>query len=127
MFSKLKGIFKKKEKTHKQVTLTMTKKWINRLLNVGCLWISWSYVLATLAALNGNYTVCENLSRSIVQFIVATILAYFLKSFFETHSEEHNKLVREMNGINVNSDNTQDTYFEEKSEQFMNNSNEVVW
>lgn len=127
MFDKLKGLFKKKEKTHKQVTLTMTKKWVSRLLSMGMVWVTWSYVLATVAALNGNYTVCENLSRSVIQFVIATILSYMLKSFFETHSEEHNKLVRDMNGINVGSENTQDTYFEEKPEQFMSNSNEVVW
>lgn len=127
MFDKLKGLFKKKNKTHTEQILTMTKKWIGRLLGMGCLWITWSYVLATIAAMNGNYTVCENLSRSVVQFVVATILGYMLKSFFETHSEEHNKLVREINGINVGSESTQDTYFEEKPEQFMSNSNEVVW
>lgn len=127
MFNKLKSIFKRKKKSHTEQILTMTKKWIGRLLSMGCLWITWSYVLATFAAMNGNYTVCENLSRSVVQFVVATILGYMLKSFFETHSDEHNKLIMRMNGINMDSDNVTDTYFEETSEQFMNNSNEVVW
>lgn len=127
VWSKIKEKFKKKVKTHKEETLTMTKKWIGRLLSFGCLWITWSYILASYAAFNGNYTVCENLSRSVVQFVVATIMGYMLKSYFETHSEEYNKLARDINGVNDTGNVQQETYFEQTTEEFMTKETNESW
>lgn len=116
------GWFKrnKKEESHTKQTLTMTKKWINRLLWFGTFWVTWSYALATYAAISGNYTVCENLSKSVVRFIIATILGYMTKSYFETHSEEYNKLVRL--GFEQVSEpiNPEDIIVDEYDENFIN-------
>ena len=54
-------------------------------------WITWSYILATL----GYEEIAENLSVQVVVIGVASILGYFLKSFFETKEEEKIKLERE--------------------------------
>ena len=54
-------------------------------------WITWSYILATL----GYEEIAENLSVQVVIIGVASILGYFLKSFFETKEEEKIKLERE--------------------------------
>ena len=54
-------------------------------------WITWSYILATL----GFEEIVENLSVQVVIIGVASILGYFLKSFFETKEEEKIKLERE--------------------------------
>ena len=105
--------------SYKKQTLTMTKKWIGRLLCFGCAWITWSYVLASFAAVHGNYTVCENLSRSVVQFVIATILGYMLKSYFETHSEEYNKLVKMKMEQDAGIDNMEVIDFEETEEEFI--------
>lgn len=94
MIEFVKGLFKKKRQSKDTQIWTMTKKWINRLLWFGCAWITWSYVLATYAAMSGNYTVCENLSKSVVKFVIATILGYMVKSYFETYSEKKNELVK---------------------------------
>ena len=49
------------------------------------------YILATL----GYEEIAENLSVQVVIIGVASILGYFLKSFFETKEEEKIKLERE--------------------------------
>lgn len=105
--------------SYKKQTLTMTKKWIGRLLWFGCAWITWSYALASFAAINGNYTVCENLSRSVVQFVIATILGYMLKSYFETHSEEYNKLVKMKMEQEYGVNDVEMIDFEETEEEFI--------
>lgn len=67
---------------------TFTKVWVNRLLWFGCIWITWSYILATL----GKTDIAETLSQTVAQVIIATTLGYLCKSFFETYSEKKNKL-----------------------------------
>ena len=54
-------------------------------------WITWSYILATL----GYNMIAEQLSIQVVIIGVAAILGYLLKSFFETKEEEKIKLERE--------------------------------
>lgn len=70
---------------------TYTKKWVSRLLWFSCIWISLSYVLAFL----GKEQIAESLSETVATVIIATILGYFLKSFFETREEENLKYKRE--------------------------------
>jgi hypothetical protein len=81
----------KKKKKHDKQLLTFTKVWVSRLLWFGCGWVSLSYLLAFL----GKEQIAETLSERVVVVIVATILGYMLKAFFETFPEEHNKLKRE--------------------------------
>lgn len=52
------------------------------------IWITWSYVLATL----GYKEIAQDLSSNVVIVGVAAILGYFGKSFFETKEEEKMKL-----------------------------------
>ena len=54
-------------------------------------WITWSYVLASL----GFDMIAQELSIQVVIIGVAAILGYLLKSFFETKEEEKIKLERE--------------------------------
>lgn len=67
---------------------TFTKKWVNRLLWFGVIWITWSYVLASL----DKATIAEELSETVAQVVIATTLGYLLKSFFETYSQKKNEL-----------------------------------
>lgn len=67
---------------------TFTKKWVNRLLYMGCIWITWSYILASF----GKEAIAESLSETVANVIIATILGYMLKAFFETFSEKYNEL-----------------------------------
>ena len=72
---------------------TFTKKWVDRLLWFGCIWISLSYVLAFL----GMEQIAESLSETVATVIIATILGYLCKSYFETREEERMKYQREQN------------------------------
>lgn len=70
---------------------TFTKKWVSRLLWFGCMWITLSYVLA----FRGAVQIAESLSSTVVSVMIATILGYLCKSFFETREEEKLKFERE--------------------------------
>ena len=75
------------KKNDKQIH-TFTKKWVSRLLWFGCIWISWSYILASF----DRVSIAEALSETVAKVIIATILGYLLKAFFETYSEKKNEL-----------------------------------
>ena len=70
---------------------TFTKKWVSRLLWLGCVWITLSYVLAFIGAVQ----IAESLSSTVASVIIATILGYLCKSFFETREQELLKFRRE--------------------------------
>lgn len=70
---------------------TFTKKWVSRLLWFGCIWITFSYVLAFF----DRVQIAESLSSTVASVIIATILGYLVKSFFETREEELLKYKRE--------------------------------
>ena len=73
---------------------TYTKTWVSRLLWFSCIWISLSYVLAFL----GKEQIAESLSETVATVIIATMLGYLCKSFFETREEENLKYKREQQG-----------------------------
>ena len=85
---------------------TFTKKWVNRLLWFGCICISMSYVLAFL----GKEQIAESLSETVATVIIATIIPYFCKSFFETREEERLKYQREQNEKSASAEESEDTY-----------------
>lgn len=70
---------------------TFTKKWVSRLLWLGCIWITLSYVLAFMGAVQ----IAESLSSTVASVIIATILGYLCKAFFETREEERMKYKKE--------------------------------
>ena len=74
---------------------TFTKKWVSRLLLLGCIWITLSYVLAFMGAVQ----IAESLSSTVASVIIATILGYLCKAFFETREEERMKFKREQNNM----------------------------
>lgn len=82
---------------------TFTKKWVNRLLWFGVIWITWSYVLASL----DKATIAEALSETVAQVIIATTLGYLLKSFFETYSQKKNELKEKLNSSGESDDQEQ--------------------
>lgn len=107
-------MFKKKKKVSQdKYILTFTKKWVGRILWFGCIWITWSYILATL----GKDSIAESLSQTVAKIIISTMLGYILKAFFETYSEKHNELKekglsKDLNNID-NIDETNDDYYED--------------
>lgn len=86
---------KKSSKLGDKEIRTFTKVWMNRLLWMFCGWITLSYVLAFM----GKEQIAETLSGNIVQFGIATVLGYLLKSFFETRSEENLKFKKALSKV----------------------------
>lgn len=84
----------KKPKVKKEKP-TFTKKWVSRLLWLGCVWISLSYFLAFLGALQ----IAESLSSTVASVIIATVLGYLGKAFFETREAERMRYKREKDKI----------------------------
>lgn len=91
-------------KGHNNFVLTFTKKWVGRLLWFGVVWITASYILAFM----GKEQIAETLSSNVVTVIIATILGYLLKAFFETYCEKRNELKRELNIGNNNQEKEED-------------------
>ena len=81
----------KKIKKHDDAVMTFTKRWVSRIMWFSCFWVTWSYVLASL----GREAIAEELSNNIVIVIVATVITYGCKSYFETYSEKKNELIKE--------------------------------
>lgn len=78
------------------------------------IWITWSYVLATL----GYKEIAQDLSSNVVIVGVAAILGYFGKSFFETKEEEKMKLEwQKIEPILTSSTSIQEEEEEIKSEE----------
>ena len=75
----------------KRVQKTFTKKWVSRLLWFGCIWITLSYVLAFFDKMQ----IAESLSTTVASVIIATILGYLCKSFFETKEEKRLEFEKE--------------------------------
>jgi hypothetical protein len=77
----------KKGITNKYIQ-TFTKIWVNRLLWFGVTWITCSYILAFI----GKESIAEALSQTVAEVIIATILGYLCKAFFENFSQKRNEI-----------------------------------
>lgn len=81
-----------KERKKKKFSIdTFTKIWVNRILWFGCIWITWSYILASFS----KDSIAETLSETVVKVVIYTVLGYLLKSFFGKYFEEKNIIYKE--------------------------------
>lgn len=72
---------------------TFTKKCMKVILSFSILDLQLSYILAFM----GRVEIAEDLSKVIVTEIIGVMVAYFMKSYFETKESEKVRLVeREM-------------------------------
>ena len=67
--------------------LTFSQKLILLLLATSIIWVTWSYILATI----GREPV-ESLAIAIVSTLILGLLAYFIKSFCEKNSRNKYKV-----------------------------------
>ena len=72
---------------HKNKKLTFSQKLLLVLLSISAIWVTWSYILATI----GREPV-ENLAIAIVSTLILGLLAYFIKSFGEKNSRNKYKV-----------------------------------
>lgn len=85
--------------------LQYTKLIITFLLIISSIWITWSYSMATYALVVLNITEpMSDLSIQVCITIVGTIIAYCLKSYFETKAEKDHELFMTMNSTNEYTD-----------------------
>ena len=85
--------------------IQFSKKWLTIIMICSIVWISFSYILAFM----DKAEIAQELSDGIVKVVIAALLGYFLKSFFETREEEKNKLIyKEMEMMNYTSNEPDD-------------------
>ena len=83
-----------------------TKRFVSWVTFFAIIWITWSYVLATLQFLSTGMTdMLESLSSNVCTVIMGTALGYMAKSFVETYFERKSNLAEQkyndmMNVIN---------------------------
>lgn len=81
-------MFKRKKTSKDNQIFTFSKKWVNRLMWFSCIWMTWSYVLASFDKIN----IAESLSQTVATVIISTLITYSAKAFWETYSEKKNEL-----------------------------------
>ncbi len=70
-----------------------TKRFVTGVTICGIVWITWSYVLATIQFFGTGMTdTLESLSTNVCTVILGTALGYMAKSFVETYFERKNEL-----------------------------------
>ena len=67
--------------------LTFSQKLLVLLISISTVWVTWSYILATI----GKEPI-ENLAIAIVTTLILGLLAYFIKSFGEKNSRNKYKV-----------------------------------
>lgn len=73
-----------------------TKKIVTALTICAVVWISWSYVLATIQFfVTGMTNTLESLSTNVCTIILGTVISYMIKSFVETYCERKNNLTKQ--------------------------------
>jgi len=97
------------EKEKKSLRQT-TKLVIWTLLIFAIIWISWSYVLSTIALMNfGNAEPLSELSQEVCRVIIGTTLGYMAKSFVETFAQKTSEMIeRRWNSDYSNKTNSSD-------------------
>jgi hypothetical protein len=101
---------KQKHKTKlNQNPLTFTKRLVILILWLSIVWVTWSYILATIAVIKyGESSVVESLSERIVEALIATILGYLCKAYFETKNEEKNRIQEKQIDLDSSQEELQD-------------------
>lgn len=80
---------KRRIKSEKKKFIQYTKKFVTIITMFACIWVTWSYVLATYALkVYGNFEPLTSLSQDVTNSIICVGLGYFAKSFVETYCEK---------------------------------------
>lgn len=84
----------KDKKQIKDKYLTFTKRLIILILYLSIIWVSWSYVLATIALFKyGDTNALTDVSTEVIRVLMASILGYLLKAYFETREQERQRII----------------------------------
>lgn len=95
-----------------------TKIAVTLILVMAIIWITWSYILATVALIKfETFQPLMSLSQQVCITILGTMLGYYLKSYFESYQEKKNEML--MN--NNYSDNSMVTNYDDTPVTVNNN------
>ena len=87
------NVLTEEEKIEKKKFIQFSKILISIILIMCGIWITWSYILATISLFrNGDSSLLEELSKQITLTILGSIIGYFAKSFCENYSKNKNEL-----------------------------------
>ena len=89
------------DNVNKKKVRQYTKILITSLTIFACVWISWSYILASIAlCMYGNPEPLSTLSEKVCEVIIGTVIAYCLKAFFESFAERSMEIIEEHWNVN---------------------------
>ena len=78
----------------KKLVRQYTKTLITTLTIMAIIWISWSYILATIALfLYGTVEPLITVSTKVCEVVLGAVIAYCLKAFFETFAQKTMELI----------------------------------
>jgi len=77
----------------KDTYMTFTKRLITLVLWLSVIWVTWSYVLATISLIKyGDSNTVTDVSTEVIRCLIAAILGYLCKAYFETKQKEKIRL-----------------------------------
>lgn len=95
------------EKDKKQLR-QYTKTIVTTLLICAIIWVSWSFILVTIALIKYmQFEPLQSLSEKICEVIIGVVISYCLKSFLETFCQKKNEI--DLMNLHNNDDTTLDT------------------
>lgn len=110
-------IDKNTSKKNKKKLRQYTKKIVDILTIMSCIWITWSYILSTIAVIRfQDVQVLSSLSEEVCRTILGVVIAYSLKSFCESFAEAKQHLkdeefynnIKNHDNIDLNNSNDSD-------------------
>lgn len=89
-------------KKDKKKVRQYTKSLVTALTIMACIWISTSYILATVAlVMYGNAEPLSSLSEKVCEVIIGVVIAYAFKSYLESYSSaKHDLNVMKLESVN---------------------------
>lgn len=92
----LHGRSRKEVTMDKNKFVQFTKRFVTGLTICAVIWISWSYVLATIQFFTiGTTDTLESLSTNVCTVILGTMIGYMIKSLVETYCERKSNLAEQ--------------------------------
>lgn len=82
------NIKKKFKKSKKAKFIQYTKKAVTAIVVASFIWITWSYILASILVVKyGDGQTLESLSKQVCVTLLGTCLGYFIKAYIENYSK----------------------------------------
>lgn len=102
-------------KSDKKKVRQYTKIAVTFILIMASVWITWSYMLSTYSVVVlGTTKVLQDLSKDVCNSIIAVMLGYFLKAYFESHAKANHELdvmkVKSMNECGNKDEDNRETF-----------------